>query len=73
MTIEPGEAADNRGAAACGERPMAATAGIAGSTLRVAAPTGVCCRNERRVNFVTVLSFPFMGLAPARHSFSGAA
>src|SRR6516162_3625837 len=37
---------------------MASRTGIAGSKLRVAALTGVCCGNERRVRSVTELSFP---------------
>jgi hypothetical protein len=56
MTIEPVPEAD-RGAAASGGRREAARAGTGGNTLRVAAVNGAFCRSERRVRFVTVLSF----------------
>jgi hypothetical protein len=54
----PVDAAGNKGIVASGEWEMAARAGIAGSKLSVAALAEVCFRNERLVNFVTVLSFP---------------
>jgi hypothetical protein len=64
---------DDRGVAAFGWRPVAAKAGIAGNTARVAAVTGVRCRNERRVRFVTVLSFycGVVRLRPANVATSG--
>jgi hypothetical protein len=55
--MEPAPVADDPGATASGGWPVAAKAGIAGSTLRVAAPNGACCRSERRVRFDTVVSF----------------
>jgi hypothetical protein len=65
--IDSAELAGDRAAAATGGWRMPARTGIAGSKLKAAALTGVRCRNERRVNCVTLFSFP-RGVVAVRSS-----